>query len=480
MNLKILHLSDLHINAKTDVDELLTKIDDVGHLKPDVIVFTGDVFDGIDDLDDNEFANMQSKGLTFFEKLKNKFRIKDVARQLLFVPGNHDLNRKEVEHSSEDSEQSFGFTRYSDFLRKIYGDGWDALLGNVYFSPYYCFVKSFPEQRIILVGFSSPRHIRSKEPRTDTTTSTIILPISHTTEEPKPKYVSVALIGQGQIKRLKEAIKRIPDYETCGLVVCLHNNIFNTLEKKLGKDVDTSCLQDNDNFLDTLSQYNCRVILHGHKHNHTSRRIIVSQNVKDDIKICTVVCAGALCNSNTALNSFNYLDVGDVKDKVSVFSENENSGSFRLDEGKSFSTYQKEKPTFTIFTSREKAQKYLMEMWKKAKQDDEIWLHCVGHALFNDRTDALEILEAKAKEKVKVNVIINSLAGNIASTEEQFSQYAPSVVVKKSKEQVRLYGVSTREAILALHIGDDYQACVIRDQNHIKTIKKWFDTKFRK
>lgn len=124
--LKILHLSDLHIGETCDYTGLiLQKI--IYSLRMnkeeniDVIIVTGDIFNSSSD-DDNfntrlTFEDKLEKALAFFnglfDDIKNLSNNNLKREDILFVPGNHDLSRK---------DQFDTWKLYTSFLAKFYGD----------------------------------------------------------------------------------------------------------------------------------------------------------------------------------------------------------------------------------------------------------------------------------------------------------------------------------------------------------------------
>src|SRR5438445_8495489 len=116
-SLKILHLSDLHIgNFRYDDPNVLpVKICDTLYeqgKKVDVIVVSGDIFDGrsINIIEDRNFA------IVFFETLIKQLKNKGIStdsitkENILFIPGNHDLVRKKNKE----------FEKYDGFIKAFY------------------------------------------------------------------------------------------------------------------------------------------------------------------------------------------------------------------------------------------------------------------------------------------------------------------------------------------------------------------------
>jgi len=507
MSLNILHLSDLHLTAQTDVEALIARVDNakssVEHdikLEPKVIVFTGDIFasDAVKAANvAHTYPSLEQKGVSFFTQLMELFSIDNASEQMFFVPGNHDCDRTELETGSSRP----GFQRYSEFLAKIYGDSWTSLMQSVYEPTNFSFVKCFEQEKIILLGLTSPCNERLQTAEgcdAETPQPVESLPGAISTSQPKEnhKSVSTARIGDNQIRMIHRRIRAITEWEKYTVIACLHNHIFNTVEEKDGELFDKACVQDNELLLFTLNQYNCSFILHGHKHRHDSRRIIISHDVKQSDKICTVVCAGTLQNDDKqklVLNSFNYLNVGSgAKDRVFVFCDDGRKG---ISHSEAFSFWTCRDDNFWKVASlkhRIDTQAHLVRRWHEAQRGDEIWVQGVGYTLFKDRSDVLELLEKKVLQGVDVKVIIHA-GRDVAWFLKQLATHAPSVTrcvfrdnARVPEPRIRVYGFSHtggenrghREVILATAPGDGYEACVIRDPDHIRVIKTWFDTKF--
>lgn len=119
--LSILHLSDFHFtkrklrDQRVVVDALVKDLETlcIGHRRPDLVIFTGDLVNGGGD-DSHEEAY--------------DFLLSRVAQatgcsdeRTFIVPGNHDLSRKVVEETAETQRQWRELSNDSDGLNKIYG-----------------------------------------------------------------------------------------------------------------------------------------------------------------------------------------------------------------------------------------------------------------------------------------------------------------------------------------------------------------------
>jgi predicted MPP superfamily phosphohydrolase len=279
VGLNILHLSDLHLSDNTNAKDLAAKIHNAlleqHKLSPDSIIVTGDIFDA-KCFSSDTYRDSIDKAIAFFGYLSAHLKINNYTEQLFFVPGNHELYR-----TSPDQ-----LYRYREFLAKIYAEKWNDIVADTYNEEELCFIKHLADKKVILIGLNSPRYENSTE---------------------------TALIGNTQLHAINEKIMTINERDDCRIIVCLHNNIYNTLEYAPAENIDATCVQDNDRLLSTLNNYNCTLILHGHKHQKKDRRINLTQDVNKKDHLCTVVGGGKLANS------FNYLEIYDTDNVFDLF-----------------------------------------------------------------------------------------------------------------------------------------------------------------
>ena len=85
---RIVQLSDLHLNKKVDLSYLKQLVQKINDLKPDIVVFTGDILQ------------------TSAYKIKNHLKLfTDIKAKKYYVTGNHDLvyGTKELRYLMEDA-----------------------------------------------------------------------------------------------------------------------------------------------------------------------------------------------------------------------------------------------------------------------------------------------------------------------------------------------------------------------------------------
>ena len=108
--LKIAHLSDIHYGLGMTKNDLEKIVKDVNSLKPDIIVFTGDLVN-------NSITNKQYKELvTVMNKLEAKLG-------KYAIDGNHDYIYKNFNKLIEDC----GFTNLNDTYDIIYNESYESI-----------------------------------------------------------------------------------------------------------------------------------------------------------------------------------------------------------------------------------------------------------------------------------------------------------------------------------------------------------------
>ena len=110
---KIVHISDIHYGRTVKLKELKKLINEVNLLKPDIVVFTGDLIDKDTILDD-----------TIINELKTNLSNINATVGKYAISGEHDLKFNEWETIIKDS----GFKNLNDTYELIYKDGYSPIL----------------------------------------------------------------------------------------------------------------------------------------------------------------------------------------------------------------------------------------------------------------------------------------------------------------------------------------------------------------
>lgn len=84
---KIVHISDIHYKMTTDDKDLQKIVNKINQLKPDILVFTGDLLDETISYEENDYKQL--------ENILSKI---DVSMTKYYIKGNHDYNFDNIEN----------------------------------------------------------------------------------------------------------------------------------------------------------------------------------------------------------------------------------------------------------------------------------------------------------------------------------------------------------------------------------------------
>lgn len=302
--ISFLHLSDLHFGKSTSksVNEFYSTI--CRDLKKksnkiDLIICTGDIVDGKSTNKKDQF----NYAVIFFKKLLNRinkdklYNDKELTLEdILFVPGNHD-----VERSSDLSEK---YSNYNLFLKNLYGERKNHVRINY---KYGYVIKIYKEEKIAFVGLNScmgDNGLSSQDEEwidsLDLTSANIkeakISEIKQLLKKSKINYDDYGKIEIDQIldafDELKEEIK---DLDTFRIVSFFHHHI-QPFPEIYDKDGDVSMIRNFSTVINTLIDNNVRFIFHGHKHIPISRLITTNQFFENPQKCIYAFSSGTLGN----------------------------------------------------------------------------------------------------------------------------------------------------------------------------------------
>lgn len=285
MRLNILQLSDIHLcgNNSPNAESVLLG-NDFPKGAPDVILSTGDIFDytafseEASKKGNNNIADNITKAIQFFDELLsgiNEYYQTSLSRNdVLFVPGNHEIKR-----SGSDLNQHLEY--YNRFLTLFYSDipSWYNNNGT--------FIRQYPEKKVIIVGFRSPN--------------------CNNTEVNGEKYDDYGLIEAKQLFEVKRRLKSIPNREEYSIVAALHHQ-FLLIEERDKSKAETNYLRNNEEFTKFLLDEGFSIVLHGHKHINSNRRLNIQNDLTKPEKIITVLGCGSISERDEQ-NSFNYITV---------------------------------------------------------------------------------------------------------------------------------------------------------------------------
>lgn len=287
MGLNIMQLSDIHLCGKNSPPaESILMGDTFPEGAPDVILVTGDIFDysafSKESKPDYTIAKKSQnieKAINFFDDLIrgiNEYYKSSLNKEsILFIPGNHEIIR-------EGSSLNEHFLNYKYFLDSFY----DNSTPNWYLQD-FTFVKEFSEQKVVIVGFRSP-HCEGGQHR-------------------KGAYDDYGLIDVKQLFNIRNKLREIKNSNEYTLIAALHHQ-FVLMEERDKTYVEKNYLRNNEEFIRFLSEENFCVVLHGHKHVNSNRRINIEQNIAKPEKMISVLGCGSLSETDET-NRFNYITV---------------------------------------------------------------------------------------------------------------------------------------------------------------------------
>ena len=287
MGLNILHLSDIHISGNQAPDAralLLGNYFQIG--PPDVILITGDLFDHSAFSPENTPKETNEKkeqsiqnGVIFCNNLiayiNDYYNVSLTPNSVLFIPGNHEINRSATNLDEYlENFKSFLDTFYSKNIPDWYSED-------------FTFIKTFEKEKVIIVGFRSPYFNENAEL--------------------SKEYDDYGMLDSEQLLSISKKLHRIKDLHEYTIIAALHHQ-FILMEERNKKYVDKSYLRNSEQFIKFLSEENFSMVLHGHKHTNSNRRLNIELDIAKPEKIITVLGCGSLAEDD-AENCFNYITV---------------------------------------------------------------------------------------------------------------------------------------------------------------------------
>lgn len=287
MGLNILQLSDIHLCGKNSPSaESILLGDTFPKGAPDAILVTGDIFDysafsneSKPDYTITKIDQNIKKAISFFNDLIrgiNEFYKSSLNKEsILFISGNHEITR-------EGNDLNEHFANYKHFLDAFY----DNSIPNWYLQD-FTFVKEFNEQKVVIVGFRSPHCADG--------------------QHQQGAYDDYGLIDVKQLFNIRKKLREIRNSNEYTLIAALHHQ-FVLMEERDKTYVEKNYLRNNEEFIRFLSEENFCVVLHGHKHVNSNRRINIEQNIAKPEKMISVLGCGSLSETDET-NRFNYVTV---------------------------------------------------------------------------------------------------------------------------------------------------------------------------
>jgi len=126
----------------------------------------------------------------------------------------------------------------------------------------------------------------------------------------------------------------------------------------------------------------------------------------------------------------------------------------------------------TIFTTRESMLSYLHSMYDRAENGDILWGQSVSGHIYGDVNG--KIIDA-ASRGVKFQMIFNQNTISINRVIDVFRAIKGTTIVLRSDNDVRIQGISEKEAVIAISTDKKYSAIVIRDRAIVRVLRAWFE-----
>lgn len=309
-----LHIADVHIghNRSRSVEDFYSTIcRDLRdkNQKIDLIICTGDLVDG----KSKKKKELSLKVSTFFHNLLNRinkdklYAHKELdVTDVLFVPGNHDINR------SDKCKYDF----YDCFLSEFYGDKKNILYSDE--NKFYYITKLYNDEKIVFIGLNScmgENELSEQDSEWISELSFENLDLEEDKESKiiellktsKTKYDDYGEISTQQLHEAFDNLKaQIGDLSSYSIVCFFHHHIypFPEIYNKYG---DSSMIRNFPNVINDLITNNVRFILHGHKHTPISRFVTTNKYFENPRKSLYVFSTGTLTNDGN--RSFEVVDI---------------------------------------------------------------------------------------------------------------------------------------------------------------------------
>lgn len=291
MGLKILQLSDLHIGKNIfDIEDLCINIEiALRDKKVDLILFTGDLIDG-SFIKNKGYRNLAVKLFNdLIEELNRNKNNQLCKNDILFIPGNHEINRANYKKDGK------LFDKYAEFINLFYENN----IPEYYDTSNWSVFRKFEDEKLAFLGFNSA---------------------NYTKDDSKNKEEDFGEIPMKQISSLTRKLDQIQNISEYNIVSFLHHHFY-LIEERYKDYIDNSVLKNSETFLHNLNKYNLGLILHGHKHDSSDRRIFINSSIGEPEKISTVLGCGSIDKKDTFCNSFNYIEVFGIDDSLDLIYE---------------------------------------------------------------------------------------------------------------------------------------------------------------
>lgn len=309
-----LHIADVHLghNRSRSVEDFYSTIcRDLKdkNQKIDLIICTGDLIDGKSE----KTKELSLKVSVFFHNLLDRinkdklYAHKELSViDVLFVPGNHDIDRND--------ERKYDF--YDCFLSEFYGNKKKMLYSDE--NKFYYITKLYNDEKVVFVGLNScmgEKELSEQDSEWISELSFENLNLGEDKENEiieflktsRTKYDDYGEISTHQLHEAFDNLKvQIGDLSSYSIVCFFHHHIypFPEIYNKYG---DSSMIRNFPNVINDLITNNVRFILHGHKHTPISRFVTTNKYFENPRKSLYIFSTGTLTNDGN--RSFEVVDI---------------------------------------------------------------------------------------------------------------------------------------------------------------------------
>lgn len=319
---RILHLSDIHIGNtyKSSEDiayKVISDIDNNGLCSIKSVIVTGDIFDGRALVSDG----LINEAVSFFEIILEEINLnqgeyKIAKSDFIFIPGNHDLIRKDDEIER--------WSKYRNFLLKFY-----EVIPECYNQKNFSVIKQYDKEKIVFIGFNScqiekkrvfdSNYLSIFKKNADET-----MLCDHGIDKKKlleilenevvNEYDDFGHVSMSQITEVRRKIKNLNDYNVIALFHH-HFYLFPEIAREFG---DSSLIRNYSEVTNQLKYMNVRTVLHGHKHFDLERPYITDDYYETTESIIDVFAGGSVGVAGKEKHTFNVLDFYEKKDNLKL------------------------------------------------------------------------------------------------------------------------------------------------------------------
>lgn len=316
-SLNILHLSDFHIgnfrydDPRTLSVKIVHTLSDAAK-KVDVIVVSGDIFDGR--RGNTKYEEDRKKAILLFETLisqliANELVVNTFSKEdILFVPGNHDLVR----------DKSREYEKYDAFIDEFFLGGRKS--ANVVFSDKYSFYYVFPEKKVAILGFNSCK-IETETVKAEELKWVDKIDLSSFPEPDKikakikeernkeKKWDDFGYIDTIEMTNLFLRVKKaIPNLSEYTIVATFHHHFY-PFPEIVNKYGDPSWIRNYQEVVDNFFRNDVSIVLHGHKHLSIHRAVTDNKYFENPDAVIYVLAAGSAGCKEVYTPSFQWLRV---------------------------------------------------------------------------------------------------------------------------------------------------------------------------